>query len=199
MYSHHFGAVARLCDVAKKQYAKTQAELAAHFGISIPTVYSRTRTLRTMGYKEPKKHAKGYDIDEWTKYWARNDAFKSKHGTRFDTISTPRTNGTSDHLSEADRHDPGYNIPIAKKVYEEARAAELKRRGIEGGLVDRDTIYTLMARHINHARVIQETIPESIALLIKDGDVREMVKDEAKRILEDSHRALQRAIEGGEE
>lgn len=70
------------------------------------------------------------------------------------------------------------------------RRVELEISETEGKLIDRETVYRSWAKFCTDARVLLETLPDHLALLVAETDLRDAVRSEAKRIIRDALRSL---------
>lgn len=72
----------------------------------------------------------------------------------------------------------------------QAEMAGIELKKAKGELVDREWVYRVWRRHITDARVLFQTIPDAIAMLIPNPELKELVRSEGERIVHDALRAM---------
>jgi hypothetical protein len=80
-----------------------------------------------------------------------------------------------------------------------AKIKELKLARMEGTLGYWDDMRRAVAKHITDSRQLLNTLPEALAMLIPDLELREIVREESERIVDDACRTLSKSRQALEE
>lgn len=73
---------------------------------------------------------------------------------------------------------------------EKLRLLILKRKAQQGQYLLKDDVFRSWSKFSTDCRVLLETLPEALALLVPEGALRDLVRVESRRITDDALRSL---------